>query len=197
MDCKLSILIPSTIDREAITYKLVTYIRSQIDLWGYSDRVEILLDIDNKEVSIGAKRQRMLEKAKGEYVVQIDSDDWVPDNYVETILKALGSNPDSIGHEILCSGTAGKTESASNQYAAWNEKVNGFDYVRTPYPKTPILRSICLKIGFKDLRYGEDHDFSVRLKESGLIKTEVYIPEVLYFYRYKFQNHRLKYGIKN
>ena len=77
------------------------------------------------------------------------------------------------------------------------EKAYGFGYIRTTYPKVPIRKSICLKVGYKDLRYGEDHDFAKRLKLSGLLKTEVYIDSVLYFYRYKFQEHSAKYGIKN
>lgn len=190
---KLSILIPSTFDRAEMTELLVDYLEFQSEF----RLVEIITDIDNKEVSIGAKRQRMLEKAKGEYVVMIDSDDWVPTDYVDQILKAIELNPDCVGHQIECQGTPGKTESVSNRYLKWAEKQRGFDYLRTPYPKNPIKREICLKIGYKDLRYGEDHDFSQRLKASRLIKSENYISKVLYFYRYKFAPHLEKYGIKN
>jgi glycosyltransferase involved in cell wall biosynthesis len=190
---KLSILIPSTFDRSEMTEILVEHLEIQSEF----KPVEIITDIDNKEISIGAKRQRMLEKAKGEYVVMIDSDDWIPTDYVDEILKAIESNPDCVGHQIECIGTPGKTESVSNRYLKWAEKQRGFDYLRTPYPKVPIKREICLKIGYKDLRYGEDHDFSKRLKFSRLIKTETYISKVLYYYRYKFAPHLEKYGIKN
>jgi hypothetical protein len=197
----LSILIPSTFDREAMTDKLKHELHKQAYVGGFNSLtkmdVEILTDIDNREISIGAKRQRMIEKAQGRYVVMIDSDDWVPDDYVESILKAAEESSDCICHRIECSGTPGKHENVSNKYAGWAEKHDGFDYVRTPYPKVPILRSICLEVGYKDLRYGEDHDFSIRLKESGLIKTETHLDKVLYFYRYKFAPHNQKYGIRN
>ena len=196
MGCKLSILIPSTIDRKEMTEKLIKHIQTQIYHCLAQLDVEVIADIDNREISIGAKRQRMLESASGEYVVQIDSDDWVPDDYIESILKALETGHDCVGHEIECSGTSGKTESVSIVYAAWAESRHGYDYIRTPYPKVPIKRSICLQVGYKDLRYGEDHDFSIRLKESGLVKSEVYIPKVLYFYRYKHMDHFKKYGIQ-
>lgn len=188
----LSILIPSTFDRKQMTEELVRHLDYQSGL-----SVEILVHYDNRELSIGAKRQQMITEAKGEYIVQIDSDDWVPDDYVATLLRAFESNPDCVGHQIACSGTQYKRESASNKYPKWCVKRFGFDYIRTPYPKTPIRRSICLKIGFKDLRYGEDHDFSIRLKNSGLIKTEVYLNRVMYYYRYKFAPHNEKYGINN
>lgn len=186
----LSILIPSTYDRQRMTEKLRSFIQRQCP-----ESVEILVEYDNRELSIGDKRQKMLEMAKGEWVVQIDSDDWVSPTYISQVLTALTQNPDCVGHRISCSGTPGRTESASNKYPEWCENKYGFHYIRTPYPKTPIRRSICLEVGFKDLRYGEDHDFSIRLKESGLIKTEVYIDSVLYFYRYKHMDHNKKYGI--
>jgi GT2 family glycosyltransferase len=191
----LSILIPSTTDRKVMTDKLYHYLQAQVLYSNLDEKVEIIVDIDNKEVSIGAKRQRMIESAKGEYVVQIDSDDWVSIDYIKTILKALEEKPDCVGHQIECSGTSGKTESVSIEYPEWAERKNGYDYLRTPYPKVPIKRSISLLIGYKDLRYGEDHDFSIRLKQSGFIEKETYIPQVLYFYRYKFAPHAQKYGI--
>ncbi len=191
----LSILIPSTFDRQEMTAVLVEHLEFQIYRSLAQLDVEIIVDFDNREVSIGAKRQRMLETANGEYVVMIDSDDLVPDNYIQEVLKALRSKPDCIGHKIECSGTSGKTESVSIRYQQWCEKRYGFDYIRTPYPKVPIRKDICLKIGYKDMRYGEDHDFSKRLKFSKLIKKEAYIDQVLYFYRYKEANHKEKYGI--
>jgi len=157
--------------------------------------VEIICDIDNKEVSIGAKRQRMLEKALGEYVTMVDDDDLVANDYVEQILIAIESKPDCIGFEIDCSGTAGKRATVSNAWNDWGENIGGFDYVRTPYHKSPIKTNIARHIGFKDLRYAEDYDFSKRLKQSNLIQQEVYIPKIMYYYRYKHEPHNKKYGI--
>jgi glycosyltransferase involved in cell wall biosynthesis len=179
-----------------MTDKLYHYLQAQVLFSNLDEKVEIIVDMDNKEVSIGAKRQRMIEAAKGEYVVMIDSDDWIPDDYVQSVMAVLEDGPDCVGHKIQCSGTSGKTESVSIKYSEWCEKRFGFDYIRTPYAKVPIKKSICLEIGYKDLRYGEDHDFSKRLKSSRLIKKETYISKVLYFYRYKFQEHNIKYGIK-
>jgi glycosyltransferase involved in cell wall biosynthesis len=178
-----------------MTDKLYHYLMAQVLYDQFDDQVEILVDMDQRQVSIGAKRQRMIENAKGEYVVQIDSDDWVPDFYVKTIMESLEERPDCVGHQIECSGTPGKTESVSIRYSEWCEKRHGYDYIRTPYPKVPIKRDICLVVGYKDQRYGEDHNFAIRLKESGLIKNEIYIDQVLYFYRYKFAPHAQKYGL--
>jgi hypothetical protein len=189
---KLTICIPSVQERHHIFTELFNHISKQI-----IDplEVEILCDIDNKEVSIGAKRQRMLQKALGKYITMVDDDDFVADDYVEKILKAIESNPDFIGFEIECSGIAGKTESVSNSWNDWGEKVGGFDYVRTPYHKSPIKTEIARQIGFKDMRYAEDYDFSKRLKQSSLIQNEVFIQKIMYFYRFKDEPHNKKYGI--
>jgi len=188
---KLSILIPSTFDRLAMTRKLVDYLNTQTQR-----DVEIVTKFDNRELSIGAKRQLMVEQSEAEYVVFIDSDDWVSEDYISSIMTALEKSPDCVGFEIECSGTKGKTASASNKWDKWDDNRGGFDYVRTIYQKNPTKREIVLAIGYKDLRYAEDSDYSKRLKESGLLKTEEYIPRVLYYYQYKYQNPKIKYGIK-
>ena len=194
MDCKLSILIPSTIDRKRMTDLLVENVQNQIDDLGVSDQVEIIVDMDNKEVSIGAKRQRMHQKAKGEYVVSIDSDDAVMTDYLAEIWRGIKEQPDCITFEISCSGTKGRRANVSNNYTDWLDGIDGYDYVRTPYHKVPIKREIALQIGFIDLRYGEDYDFSRRLKKSGLIKTEYHIGKPLYHYQYRNAPFRVKYG---
>jgi len=160
---------------------------------------EILFECDNKEISVGAKRQKLLERAKGKYVVFIDDDDNVSDYYVVNIIsKIIDDVPDSIGFEILCD-MEGKKETAiaSNRYDDWCENKDGYRYCRTPYHKTPIKREIALQVGYKDLRFAEDYDYSKRLKESGLIKKESFIPIPMYFYNYKFEDPKIKYGINN
>jgi hypothetical protein len=190
---KLTICIPSVTERNSIFTELYNHISNQIV--NNTSEVQILCDIDNKEVSIGAKRQRMLQKTLGEYVTMVDDDDFVADDFVERILAAIEDNSDFIGFEIECSGTVGKTESVSNKWNDWGENIGGYDYVRTPYHKSPIKTEIARQIGFKDMRYGEDYDFSKRLKQSSLIKTESFIQKTMYFYRYKDEPHNQKYGI--
>jgi glycosyltransferase involved in cell wall biosynthesis len=186
----LTICIPTIDGREEKYEALRDFVKSQTQDKG----VSIISLKDNKSMSIGTKRRAMLDAAQGEYVVMIDDDDWVANDYVDSILAALESKPDFVGFNISCEGTDGKTANVSNKYSDWADKKDGYDYVRTPYHKTPIKTSIARQINFKDLRWGEDYDFSKRLKQSGLIKTEVHIDKVLYFYRYKYEDHRTKYG---
>ena len=193
----LSILIPTIETRRTQCELLMQFLISQYENMGLilGSDIEILVARDNKEISIGAKRQLLLEMAKGEYIVFIDDDDWVSDDYIRQIYRRLiVLKPDTIGFNIECSGTKGKTAQVSNTYDDWADNVNGFDYVRTPYQKSPIKREIALQIGYKDMRFAEDYDYSKRLKQSGLIKSEVLIHKTLYFYRYKWEDPKSKYG---
>lgn len=214
---KLSILIASTWDRDGMTTKLLNHLTDMYKpnetTWRvlhsvteigveHNSEVEINVLYDNKEMSIGAKRQRMIEEAEGEYVCFIDSDDWVPDYYIEELLKAIEQSPDCIGFEIECTGMKGGTKlaSASNQWRKWetiNRRKNDrrkYDFLRTIYHKTPVKREHALAAGFPDIRYGEDHEYSERLKKSGVLKKEVFIPKIMYIYQYNEEPFDQKYG---
>ena len=194
----LSILIPTIVGRETSYVRLANDLISQRAKVSDLNEVEIIPVKDNKEISIGLKRQQLIEKAKGEYVVFIDDDDSVNGQYINKIISTLKDfKPDAIGFKIECmiDGKGPFMASASNTWQDWAENKGGFKYVRTPYQKTPIKREIALQIGYKDMRYGEDYDYSKRLKESGLIKSESFIDEVMYYYNFKYEDPKTKYGI--
>lgn len=207
---KLSILICTIEGREDKFKVLIESLKKQgvfykvRDSAGERDRyidfeigVEIIYFSDNKQISVGAKRQFLLEMADSRYVVFIDDDDAISDDYIDSILKAIEQKPDCIGFKIECN-MEGKKEiaKASNEFADWCDNIDGFRYCRTIYHKTPVKTEIALQIGFKDMRFGEDYDYSKRLKQSGLLKKEVFIDKYLYFYNYKYENPNTKYGIK-
>lgn len=187
---KLSILLPTTNCRAEIFAPLLAELKKQSE----GKPIELVVDCDNKEVSIGAKRQRMVENAKGEYVVHVDSDDWIAPDYVDQILANTGS--DAIGFQIECTfdGKGKCIASASRRYKDWGENRDGYRYVRSIYHKTPVRRDLALQAGFKDMRFGEDYDYSMRIMP--LIKSEAYINKVMYYYRYRGESHNEKYGIK-
>lgn len=186
---KLSILIGTINGREEKLQRLMDVLSPQI-----VDDVEILINKDNKEISIGAKRRKLLEDAKGEYIVFIDDDDLVSSDYVEQILNHTGN--DAIGFLIECTfeGRDKCLAKASSIYPDWAENKDGFKYVRSIYHKTPVKRELALKAGFDDERFGEDYNYSIRIMP--FIKSESFINKILYFYQYEFEEHKKKYGIK-
>ncbi len=192
---KLSILVCTIVSRKKEFDLLRHHLQTQINELGLQKEVEILYQCDDKEISVGKKRQILLERSKGDYVVFIDDDDMVPYFYVQKIAEAIKLNLDCIGFRIECTGTSGKTASASDKWNDWADNVGGFDYVRTIYHKNPIKRGLALLIGYKDMRFGEDYDYSKRLKTSCLLQNEVFIDEVMYLYRFKYEDPKTKYGL--
>lgn len=193
---RLVIAIPTVEGRKEQFNQLKHHIQNQINEFGLRKEIEIISLCDNKEISIGAKRQKLYEMSEGEYTVMIDDDDWVPYNYCTTVYQALEECPDVVGYYEKCQiGWQEKKSVFSTKYSRWGENIDGFDYVRSPFFKSPIKTELCLQTGVKDMRFGEDHDFAKRIYP--LLKSEVLIPEYLYEYRYKHEPHNMKYGIKS
>jgi len=188
---KLSILLATVIQRADLFAKLHDELQRQAQ----GKRVELVVACDNKEISIGKKRQNLLEAAKGDYVCYIDDDDWISPTYVDQILKALETSPDCVGFRIQCTmnGGAPQMAIASRRYPHWGDNQDGARFVRSCYHKTPHLRSIGLQVGFPDLRYGEDRIYSEGLMKH--VKTESFIDSVLYLYRFRNEPFHAKYGI--
>ena len=93
---KLSILICTIIERKNLLNRLLNILNKQ-----KTDDVEVLVESDNKQISIGEKRNKLLNKAVGDYVAFIDDDDLVSDDYVKKVLQAIESKPDCCGMEGL------------------------------------------------------------------------------------------------
>lgn len=189
----LTICIPTIVGRENQYNDLRKYIDRLIEPYG--NKIEIVTICDNKEISIGTKRKKMYELAKGLYTWQIDDDDSITETSIDLIMEVISNGSDCITFKELCIFEDRIEHSSfSLQWKAWADNVGGFDHVRTPFCKTPIKTEICLKAGVKDMRYGEDHQFAKDVYKY--LKTESYIDEFVYIYRYKFEPHEQKFGIK-
>jgi glycosyltransferase involved in cell wall biosynthesis len=98
-----------------------------------SIRVEILYD-DALGITIGEKRNRLLERASGKYCCFIDDDDDVADTYFTTYESAIGSGMDYdcvalVGHYYL-NGRFMKPFFHSLKYKSWYDDADG--YYRCP-----------------------------------------------------------------
>lgn len=90
----LSILIPTINGREPLLERLLNIIAEQMQ-WVKMD-IEVIVEKDNREKKIGAKRNKLLQKATGDYSVFIDDDDIIPEYYLYEIETAVKKNPDAI-----------------------------------------------------------------------------------------------------
>lgn len=190
----LEILIATTVDRRHLFEPLLHELKNQSE----GLPVKISFNEDNKEISIGKKRQMLLCEAEAEYIVYFDSDDFPRKDYVSSILKALETKPDCVGFmiQMTTNGLNPQTCCHSLRYPVWADKVDGYDYVRNVTHFNPVKFDLAIKVGFPDARFGEDKAYSDRVTE--LCKTEVFINKFLFDYRYS--NHspfKEKYGFKN
>ena len=179
----LSILIPTLIERKSILKVLTVELnRQRKDL-----PVQLLILADNGEATIGEKRNRLLQEAKGIYVCFIDDDDSVSPDYIETLLTGIETNPDciSLRGEITIDGGKPEIFEHSLKYNKWETKDGAaIKYLRNPNHLNCIRASIAKQFTFPDKSHGEDHTWSIKINASWLLKTEYYTDRVLYYYKY-------------
>lgn len=196
----LSIMVPLTPDRWDDYYKLRDEIICQIFNLGVEDKVQFTYNLDNKEMTLGEKRERMYEDALGLYTLQVDSDDMIAANGLRLILGAIKKEPDCITYEENCSMNGQYYKSNHSLfYSDWDGNgssllSDGFHFHRTPFYKDVIRTDIARSVPFEWIRYGEDHAWSRALKPH--LRNEVHIDEEIYFYIHnsKPEDHNTRYG---
>lgn len=181
MTPKLSILIPTLPIREKLSSVLFLKLKEQKK--AFPEQIEILTN-DNTSISIGAKRQLMLQAARGEYLCFIDDDDRIVDNYIELVMAGIATNPDccSLNGIMTTDGKNPKPFKHSIDYDSMYER-DGV-YYRPPNHLNTVRASIAKQMKFPDWERSEDSNYCFQLRDSGLVKVEYKIEPTLYFYDY-------------
>jgi len=180
----LSILIPTIKRHDEFFTRLFLELSRQII--PYEGQVEILVD-DHETDSTGTKRNRLLERAKGEWLSYIDADDWISNNYVSLLMEAIETDCDCVSLKGMYS-VDGKQDGIfehSLRYKEWKTTTNEVKYERYPTPLNTVRSSVAKQFKFPEITFGEDHAWSKLVHESGLLKKEYYIPEIIYYYNYQ------------
>jgi hypothetical protein len=137
-------------------------------------------------LSLGANRQKMREEADAEYLSVIDDDDRVSNFYVARILPLL-DGVDQIGfrvqasedgvdlpgptyHSLLCGGWFDKTYADGSK--SWHRNISHLN---------PMRRELTLAVPMYG-GFAEDSRWAGDLSRLGIVKTEHFIDEILYFY---------------
>lgn len=193
----LSILLPTVHERQESFNKLRSFIYCQIGANDLGDEVEVLHLVDNKEMTIGEKRNKLYRMASGIYSVQWDDDDFMHHEALPLIIDELKNEDcDCVGYKELCIFDGKRVESSnfSIKYGGWADNVDGFNHVRTPFFKTPIKTRLCLQVPVPHSRFGEDHEFAKAIYP--LLHKENYIDEFIYTYQHNSTPFSQRYGIK-
>lgn len=177
---QLSILIPSIPSRFGKAGILYTHL---LELVG-DKNIEILLLMDNKKRSIGAKREALKSLVKGKYFMFCDDDDEITS--LEEIYAATFQDVDVIDFKAECSNPDGSkfivTQRLGNKVE--HNTVNGIyqDCNRPPFPNCAWNTHTTWDCHFPDVSYGEDWEFIRQCLE--VAKTECYIDKVLFRYNF-------------
>lgn len=181
----LSILICTIKGREKSLEHLMSLLKPQM-----TDEVEIIVACDDCEMTIGAKRNKLLKQATGRYIAFVDDDDEVSPNYVDYILRATRFKTDSIGIEgiVTINGTHPKKFIHSMKHKKW-EEVNEI-FLRSPNHCNPVKREIATKVGFNPNKsFEEDKEYSKNLLPH--LRSEVHINKPIY--KYLFSTKKKEY----
>lgn len=129
---------------------------------------------------LGVNRQMMIEEAPGEYVCFVDDDDLVPENYVKAI-RPLLDGVDQVGFQVqtYINGKPLGPTFHSLKYRGWYTTNEG--HFRDHSHVNPIRRELAVQAKFEG-HGNEDVTWVDRLRKLGIVKTEHYVPEVMYFY---------------
>lgn len=167
-----SILIPTIPGREKGLSKLLESIREKVARIAPALRYEICLSFDNRDQSIGMKRQKLLQDAKGKYMSFIDDDDDITDAYIEDLVECIRGQY----HTMRLRGQMSQynfihsTAMTMTTPMATNDDPPVFQ--RPPNHLNPMMSDVAKMVSFKDAVHGEDLDWTLSLYKTKFLETE-------------------------
>lgn len=121
-------------------------------------RVKILYNSSN--IGAGASRRKGIEAAKGEYIMLLDGDDWIENDFVETLYrKAIEYDADIVSGGIRIVNDDGSWDATSygNRIVEGDEKITGFWGERIVFMNNKLIRKkLYEKVPYCTRRFIED-----------------------------------------
>jgi glycosyltransferase involved in cell wall biosynthesis len=176
---RLSILI-CTLPERADKLKRLTDILDYQIAW-FKDHVHYSIHDAGRGMPTGKKRNELINQTSGEYFVFIDDDDVISDDYVEEIMKAIEQKPDVVTFKGFMTTNGEDRRDWTIKLGSKYEERNGH-YYRWPNHIVPMRRDAVRQIAFPEIWIQEDYQWSKRINDMCLLKTEVHIDKVLYHY---------------
>ena len=165
----MSFLIATIPGREASLTRLVESIHEKMARIAPHTKYHIDLGFDNRETSIGMKREGLVQNAKGKYLAFLDDDDSITDAYIEDIAQMIQTQ----SPVMRLRGQIGPytfTHSLANTLAGAMAK--GEEFLRPPNHLNPMLADIAKLVHYRDAVRGEDFDWSIRMAQARFLTHE-------------------------
>jgi len=190
-----SILIPTIPGREASLARLVDSIREKVARICPDLRYEFCISFDNKEATVGAKRQGLLKEAKGKYLAFIDDDDEITDAYIEDLWAMYQGGY----HTMRLCGKMGQYSFVHSTSIGLSSLIATSDtppvFQRPPDHLYPMLADMAKLVRFKDAKRGEDLDWALTLMRTEYIQTEYRSDPSRVHYIYNFDTTTIPPGV--
>ena len=187
----LSILIPSIPERReqllSLTGKLYRQILALQDTHPSLGSVELIID-DSKKftdggLSIGEKRNALLQRASGEYLCFLDDDDEPTPNYIEQLVRMCNEGNDIVTFRCLVKNDHYWSLIDMSLVNEVNEEVNPNSVIkRTPWHVCPVKRALIWHIPFTAVNHNEDWSWMAIVLTC--IKTESHTDMILTQYNH-------------
>ena len=176
-------------------------------LTAWEARMPQMRVIDRENGGLSAARNTGLQDAKGEYVVFVDSDDWVEPNFLECLNSSLITHHSSLTPLDMICFACQRTDNEATD-SLHREQTSGWDYYNRHALEARVVPFVCVwqrcyrreflmnnNLCFREGILHEDNEFTPRacLKAQS-IKV---IPDVLYNYRVRPNSIMTTRGIRS
>lgn len=177
---RLSILIPSIPSRIELASALLMKIQKELPF----DDVEICMFLDNKQKTIGEKRENLVQISTGKYFMFLDDDDDY-ENLLD-VYHATSKDVDVITFKSLCRNNNGSHFIVTHHLGSEiehksDENGNYVDCNRPPFHNC-AWNSFYKKFHFPYVNYGEDWGWLKQFVSEA--KNEYHIDKIVYKYNF-------------
>lgn len=188
----LAILIPTIVGREHFYERLMAILNPQVEK--YNGEVEIITLKDNREESIGSKRNTLMDMAIRSgaiYRMMADDDDTTSNTYVDLNMKGIYGNFDcnSLVGVYSLNGIVNQNKCFFYHSIKYNERsiASGVwddetGYFRPPNHLSCTKISLIESVRYNNSSFGEDMTHAMEVAKLGVLKNEYEITEPFYNY---------------
>jgi hypothetical protein len=151
----------------------------------YNGIVNYRINDAGPSLPTGTKRNNLIEQTSSEYFSFVDDDDVVSDVYIDRIMNALESKPDVVTFDGYYTEYGNNRRNftirlGSKYYE--DPKDPNFYYHRFPNHLAVFKRELVRHVKFPDIWKMEDFKWAEQIHNRKLLKTEVHISDMLYWY---------------